>query len=56
MLELLFRKAPDMFDLIVRNANLPDGCTGIDIAVSGGKIIAVERAIEGSAGEEIGAS
>ena len=26
-----------MFDLIIRKANLPDGRTGIDIAVGGGK-------------------
>jgi cytosine deaminase len=45
-----------MFDLIIRNANLPDGRTGIDIAGAGGKIVAVERAIEGAAGEEIDAT
>lgn len=31
-----------MFDLIVRNATLPDGRGGIDLAVSGGRIAAVE--------------
>ena len=30
------------FDLLVRNATLPDGRTGIDIAVSGGRIAAVD--------------
>ncbi|NKK65043.1 amidohydrolase family protein [Rhizobium leguminosarum] len=45
-----------MFDLIVRNANLPDGRTGIDIGVQGGKIIAVERNLPAQAGEEIDAS
>ncbi|MGO7534562.1 amidohydrolase family protein [Rhizobium leguminosarum] len=45
-----------MFDLIVRNANLPDGRTGIDIGVQGGKIIAVERNLPAQAAEEIDAS
>src|ERR1044071_7325440 len=34
-----------MFDLLVRNATLPDGRSGLDIAVRDGKIAAVERAI-----------
>ena len=42
-----------MFDLIIRNANLPDGRQGIDIGISGGKIATVERAIDATAGEEI---
>ncbi|MBY3179684.1 amidohydrolase family protein [Rhizobium leguminosarum] len=45
-----------MFDLIVRNANLPDGRTGIDIGIQGGKIIAVERNLPAQAGEEIDAT
>ena len=45
-----------MFDLIVRNANLPDGRSGIDIAIGGGKIAAVERAIAAEAGEVIDAT
>jgi cytosine deaminase len=45
-----------MFDLIIRNANLPDGRTGIDIAVENDKIAAVERKIEASAKEEIDAT
>jgi cytosine deaminase len=45
-----------MFDLIVKNANLPDGRAGMDIACAGGKIVAVERAIEGAAGEVIDAA
>lgn len=45
-----------MFDLIIRRANLPDGREDIDIAISGGKIVAVERAINGEAGEEIDAT
>ncbi|MBY5403919.1 amidohydrolase family protein [Rhizobium leguminosarum] len=45
-----------MFDLIVRNANLPDGRTGIDIGIQSGKIIAVEPNLQAQAGEEIDAS
>jgi cytosine deaminase len=37
------------FDLIVRNATLPDGRTGLDIAIRDGRIAAVERAIAGEA-------
>jgi cytosine deaminase len=35
-----------MFDLIVNNANLPDGRTGMDIAVRNGRIAAVDAAID----------
>jgi len=35
-----------MFDLIVKNANLPDGRKGIDIAVRAGRIEVVDAAIE----------
>ncbi|QQP87760.1 amidohydrolase family protein [Skermanella sp. TT6] len=45
-----------MFDLIVRNANLPDGRTGIDIGVTGGRIAAVQPALDAQAGEEIDAT
>ncbi|UEM22905.1 amidohydrolase family protein [Skermanella mucosa] len=45
-----------MFDLIVRNANLPDGRTGIDIGVAGGRIAAVQPALDAQAGEEIDAT
>ncbi|MBX4957509.1 amidohydrolase family protein [Rhizobium lentis] len=45
-----------MFDLIVRNANLPDGRTGIDIGVQRGRIAAVERDLQAQAGEEIDAT
>jgi cytosine deaminase len=38
-----------MFDLIVRNAMLPDGRSGLDIAIRGGKIAAVERGIAADA-------
>ncbi len=45
-----------MFDLIIRNANLPDGRSGIDIAVLSGKIAAAEPAIAATALEEIDAT
>ncbi len=45
-----------MFDLIVRNANLPNGRKGIDIGIQGGKIIAVEPNLQAQAGEEIDAT
>jgi cytosine deaminase len=38
-----------MFDLIVRNASLPDGRTGIDIAVRGAEIVEVAPAIDAQA-------
>jgi cytosine deaminase len=34
-----------MFDLLVRNATLPDGRFGFDVAVAGGKIVEVARAL-----------
>ena len=43
------------FDLILRNANLPDGRTGVDIGSSGGRIVAVEANLGGEAGREIDA-
>ena len=45
-----------MFDLIVRNANLPDGSESIDIGIQGGKIIALQRNLQAQAGEEIDAT
>ncbi|MGY5804222.1 amidohydrolase family protein [Rhizobium sp. LEGMi12c] len=45
-----------MFDLIIRNANLPDGRKGIDIAVKDGKIAAIEASITAAAKEEIDAT
>ncbi|QGX99362.1 cytosine deaminase [Roseovarius faecimaris] len=44
-----------MFDLIVRNATLPDGQTGVDIACNGGEIAAVEAGITAEAGQVINA-
>jgi cytosine deaminase len=37
------------FDLLVRNANLPDGRTGQDIGVAGGRIVAIAPALKGEA-------
>ncbi|CAN7292187.1 amidohydrolase family protein [Rhizobium sp. LjRoot254] len=45
-----------MFDLIIRDANLPDGRMGMDIGISGGKIAAIEKSIAADAGEEISAT
>ena len=42
-------------DLLLRNATLPDGRTGIDIACEGGKIVAVEPGIEAEAAQTIDA-
>lgn len=44
------------FDLIVKNANLPDGRTGIDIASRNGRIEAVEAGITAEAGKVIDAA
>lgn len=43
------------FDLIVKNASLPDGRVGQDIAVSAGRIAAVEPGITAEAGQVIDA-
>lgn len=43
-------------DLIIRNANLPDGRVGIDIGIKDGKIVALEVALTAKAQEEIDAS
>ncbi|RVG93048.1 cytosine deaminase [Sinorhizobium meliloti] len=45
-----------MFDLIIRNANLPDGRQGFDIGLAGGKIAAIEKSITATPGEEIDAA
>ncbi|WP_306147596.1 MULTISPECIES: amidohydrolase family protein [unclassified Roseibium] len=41
------------FDLLVKNANLPDGRTGLDIACKDGRIAAVEAGITADAAEVI---
>jgi len=43
-------------DLIIRNANLPDGRIGIDIGIKDGKIAALEVALTAKAQKEIDAS
>lgn len=45
-----------MFDLIIRNANLPGGRKGVDIGVADGRIAAVGARLEGQAGQEIDAT
>lgn len=45
-----------MFDLIIKNASLPDGRTGIDIACQDGVITAVETGITAEAAEVIDAN
>ena len=45
-----------MFDLIIRDANLPDGRTGMDIGIAGGRIATIEKNLEAQAGEEISAT
>jgi cytosine deaminase len=45
-----------MLDLLVRNGNLPDGRCDVDIACSGGRIVAVGPAIRAEAAREIDAS
>ena len=42
-------------DLVIRNANLPDGRTGIDIAVGKGRIVEVGPKLELKADREIDA-
>ena len=43
-------------DLILRKANLPDGRSGLDIAIDGGRIVAVEPGLEATADKEIDAT
>ncbi|QFI69551.1 amidohydrolase family protein [Sinorhizobium alkalisoli] len=45
-----------MFDLIIRNANLPDGRESFDIGITGGKIAAIEKSIAATPGETIDAT
>ncbi len=45
-----------MFDVLIKNANLPDGREGIDIAISGGRIAALGPGIAAEAGETIDAT
>ena len=43
-------------DLIIRNANLPDGRAGVDIGVAGERIAAVEPNLDAKAASEIDAT
>ena len=45
-----------MIDMIIRNANLTSGETGFDIGITKGKIIAIEKTIDGECGQEIDAT
>jgi len=45
-----------MLDLIIRNANLPDGRTGIDIAVENARIVEVAPRLKARANREIDAA
>ena len=42
-----------MFDFLVKNASLPDGKEGIDVACKNGLITSVEKNISGEAKETI---
>ena len=44
-----------MADLLIRNATLPDGRTGVDVLVAGGRIVDVAPRIDATAGETIDA-
>ena len=44
-----------MSDLLIRNATLPDGRTGIDVLVAGGHIVNVSQRIDAAAGETVDA-
>ena len=45
-----------MLDLLIRGATLADGRAGMDIAIEGGRIVAVEPALEAAAEAEIDAA
>jgi len=45
-----------MLDLVIRNVNLPDGPTGVDIAVDKGRIVEVGPRLEVRAGRQIDAT
>ena len=45
-----------MLDLLINNANLPDGRTGVDIAIQTGRIVEVAAHIAGAARETIDAA
>ncbi|WP_234730164.1 amidohydrolase family protein [Acidocella facilis] len=45
-----------MFDLVVRNANLPGGRKNLDIAIADGRVVAVEAGVQGEAAQDIDAT
>lgn len=45
-----------MIDTLIKTATLPDGRRGVDIAISGGKITAIEPGITAEAGEVVDAT
>ena len=45
-----------MFDLIIKNANLPDGRRGMDIGIAGGRIAAIEANLAAEPGAVIDAT
>ncbi|WP_237152781.1 amidohydrolase family protein [Oryzibacter oryziterrae] len=45
-----------MLDLLIRNANLPDGRTGLDIAVKGGRIVEIAPSMAADAAKVIDAA
>ena len=45
-----------MLDLVVRNANLPDGRRQLDIAIADGRIVEIASGLEGEAAHEIAAT
>jgi len=45
-----------MFDIAIRNANLPDGQTGIDIGIIGERIAAIGPALGGDAAQDVDAT
>lgn len=44
-----------MFDLIIRNASLPDGRRNLDVGIRDGRIHAVQTALPGACGQELDA-
>ena len=44
-----------MLDLLIKNASLPDGRTGMSVAVQGGRITAIEPALDAPANEVVDA-
>lgn len=50
------KRGMNMFDLLVRNANLPDGRAGIDIGITDGRFAAIAPKLTGEAARVIDAS